>query len=250
MVESDDWVNDSHGEVEVSDMKKFTTLLDKWTPEIKKNCSEYLSQGNGVLIRGSKSMDNTSGGRRSVRKDRNPVDASKANQIVWDIMFSELGAPKRSESMFATSMARHQADCIRTGYGHTFVVFPVGVYNASYLDRVRDLFDSCHIPFTGMDDLVKTVTTYNDLLSAMAHHITTLSTDKEILSAQTSLEEVEDVYKFITRSIIVGKDISGAISEEITIDCDEYIFVPVGRDCSPAEVQDELHKRGLAPKTK
>ena len=230
-------------------IRNFTTQLGEWVDVIKGNCSEYLTRGGGVLIRGSKTMDHTAGGRREVRKNRIPRDATTDNQLLWDLILTDIGAPKRSESMFAYSLNKFvNEDYIPGGYGAAFVVFPVGKYTSSHFTQVYDMLDDhcVEIPYDILD-LVTNARSYTELVSDISEYARGLDDLDERQPVIDALISIKYVYGNLENTLVLDVPIGDINAEEITISCGEYIYIPVPYSVSPREIHGVLCEYGLAP---
>ena len=232
----------------------FRSVLD----DINLKCQPFLQNAGGFLIRGSHSMNANKPGKRSVRKDREPTDTSPCISKLYDMMYTKLNAPLRSESVFAYGLDGYNMSA-SSWYGNLFMVFPVGEYNMSYLNDVEDLVGTSALRAyngeangTELPDSVANLITSNNTLDEVINSVELAMADENFVELVGDdellpklLSNMTSDMKLFTDSLVLNQPIIASSYSEITVDCDEYIYVPLGKGCTPYDVELILRKLGL-----
>ena len=188
------------------------------------DCSNFFkqSQKNALLIRGVSSYGqrvgnlevggkefSSEGGykfklfKRTVRKDRKPMDTAPLVSRLIDDWFEEnMGIRARSEALFCFGEAGRRAT---TQYGETVVVLPIGKFAYTWSPEVGDLFDIIKDEF--QDDSKKLRARF-------------IGSD-----GKPDLEAIDMKMKSLNYTM---NKFSEAVKDsvEIMIDCDEYYVIP------------------------
>lgn len=192
------------------------------------DCANFFkqSQQEGLLVRGMNGYGQLVGQmslgedfnnmeftvfRKSVRKDRKPMDTKGPLHKIIDDWFEEnTGMRARSEAVFCFGEAARN---IAYEYGNLCVIFPIGKFTYTWSPDVPDL--------------------YNDvILNKMQHDG---RDGAEITKAYVGADGKPDVEAINSALDDLGYTINGfskavADSVEIMIDCDEYYIIPLPND--------------------
>jgi hypothetical protein len=216
-------------------LKALFESVHELAPYLKANCAQALDlvANNGLFFyRGvaretqeeSYSLpgfkDVPVAGPIKVDRERGPRDTPVADHEVMDKWFKKhKGFAARSQALFVTPDI-DQAEM----YGATFIVLPIGKFNAYWSETVRDLTVSM---YNGAN------LSNNPIPGNMAYWSEKGYDTKDDVPRREQVKYIEDVLKG-------GKYKKNRFGEmhsnlgEIMIDCEEYLMIPADRDAKRA----------------
>jgi len=223
---------------------------------IQKDCKLFLTNNHkDVLLSGRKNSTKYIS-RKSVRKDRRPVDISpNRHNILNDIFKDAFGVKLRSESIFCTLR-----ESIAEGYGTVYAIFPIGNYEIYWSPIIKDLYldlkryDLCYTSLASSNQgffvlhyLLNPDTDYRAFLSYLTkpgYHLSEkLYTQEEAEDLlYTTIHKIETDKNFIKNEIkklyknTKNIDAKNMDKHELMIVCDEFYALDLNKDLNSKEL--------------
>lgn len=223
--------------------------IEALLPEIQKNCQFYLGMGK-PYYRGMKGYGDA--GIKTARKDRKPRDTHKILSDFINVWLKENGVAPRSEGVFCYPTEHGIQE-----FGESKLIFPVGKYDAYYLDGISDLTMDMKLEEWDSDikiyhatiekeitDGIKSLKTSKDAIKLIddvrnAHEplMDNSKSNKEVLKA---LKNIKIRFNKVTKKKIVKNNLSRVTNEEIVLNCDKYYYISVVAMNSKAGLHDKV----------
>ena len=168
---------------------------------LKRDCEPFLKEAKGMfMVRGVNGLNidnrheegNVQFFKKTVRKDRHPLNSSKADQEMIDEFFgSEFRWYPRATAVFAVG---ESGTVVANSYGSPCYIFPIGPIEYLWSAKVTDL--------------------YGDVADIKSRH---------------DGDHQEAVYDFLERASYSDMNLYDALHgfNEIMVKCDEYYAFPI-----------------------
>ena len=219
----------------VEDVSDLNTFIDK----IEKDCQFFLGMKR-KLYRGIKDAGGYGGsdyGLLKRIKNRIPRDTQQLMSEFLDMWLKSNGVTPRSEGVFCSNDMHGLGE-----YGKVCLIFPVGKFNAYYIDGVNDVTNDFLIGNINKDLLLNHTTIENEIIAMMKKakktedvyagievikndHFPRMQIPKEKNRIKKVLEKIVSKMKFIENETIVKNNLSRNFGEEIVLDCDKYYYI-------------------------
>jgi len=213
---------------------------------LRGDCSDFFkrSQQNGLIVRGMNGAGSLVGNmslgekfpgvtfnvfKKTVRKERKPMDTAKAiHGIIDDWFEEEMGIRARSQAVFCFGEAGREN---AYEYGQVAVILPIGKFTYVWSPKVADLYD----------DVIR-----KELQTNTKDHGTPGELQKEFVGSdgKPDVEAIGELMNGLGYTIN-GFDKAVGMAVEIMIDCDEYYVIPLANDKENRDLQLGVIKKAF-----